>query len=69
MLSAKERGYRWRKECGVSKPAWYMFASPGVRPYRWGVSRPRVHGGYVIMVERLIITPAFDEVGVYQSVI
>lgn len=68
MINAKERGHLWRKACGVSRPAWYMFTPCVPRPFRWGVSRPRVHGGYAIMVERLIITPTLDEVKVYQCV-
>lgn len=55
----------------ISKANWHMFSSAGIRPYhriRWGIARPRVHGGYAIMVKRLIITPTLDEVEVYQSV-
>lgn len=71
MLTAKERGYAWRKSYDIPKPRWYLFGIPGFsqnKPYRWGVSRPRVRGGYVIMMKRLIITPTLDEVEVYQCV-
>lgn len=72
MLSAKERGYLWRKECGVSEANWHMFVKHttpcGVRPFRIGISRPRVHGGYAIMTNRPIVTPTIDVVEVYQCV-
>ena len=71
MLTAKERGYLWRKECGVSKANFYMFApliySRPAKPYRIAHSRPRVGGGYAIMMMDLIMTPTLDEVVVSRN--
>lgn len=42
----------------------YMFMSPD---YRNAIARPRVHGGFAVMMDRIIITRNLDEVIVVFS--
>lgn len=42
----------------------YMFMS---YHYRVAIARPRVHGGYAVMMNRVIITPVLDDVEVWFS--
>lgn len=44
----------------------YMFAKDPfhseLSPCRWGVTRPRVHGGVALIMDKLILTPTLNEV-------
>lgn len=42
----------------------YMFMS---YHYRVAIARPRVHGGYAVMMKQIIITPELDEVEIWFS--